>query len=157
MEVRLRPRWICACGLLAAVIVAAALLSGAARSDRASAAAAADAPGFAVASCTRFGGAGTAASDLRALAWALRVPTGQLVWELSRGRTLAGIVEARGLSAPGVVDAIVRRQRAELDRRVAGGGMHPKQEAATLADLRARLERAIAGDVPAGPGCPVRP
>ena len=157
MDVRLPSRWIGASLLLAALVVAAALLTGAARSGTASAADALHAPGFAVAACTRFGGAATADADLRALAWALRLPTDQLVWELSRGRTLAGIIEARGLSAPGVVAAIVRRERAELDGRVADGQLTQEQEAAMVVSLRARLGQAIAGDVPAGPGCPVRP
>lgn len=163
VALRLRPRWLFASALIAAVIVAAALLSGFGRSDLASAASDGASGGY-TGPLLCGGPADIAANDLGGLAWTLRLTPDQLRWELSHGQTLAGIIAARGLTAPRVVDSLAVQSRRQLDRQVARQ-LSRSQEDAALTRLRARLEQEIAANslatpqagTPFQPECPSRP
>ena len=75
----------------------------------------------------------------------------QLKNQLSSGRSLAQIAQARGKSVSGLETALVAAAKARLDQAVAANRISASQEHQLLSGLRERIGRMINGTPPPGP------
>ncbi len=89
-------------------------------------------------------------ANLDAAASYLGLSESELRSQLESGKTLAQVARDRGKSVDGLVDALVKSAKEQLDAAVAAGKLEKSDEVSILKDLESRLEELVNGTIPGG-------
>jgi hypothetical protein len=96
-------------------------------------------------------GHGPRGDDFTAAATYLGIPESALTTQLQAGKTLAQVADATsGMSAAGLVDALVAHETTELNGALSAGTITPAQHDQLVAGLKARFTALVNGTRPSG-------
>ncbi|MBD2868268.1 hypothetical protein [Paenibacillus arenilitoris] len=95
------------------------------------------------------GGKGGFGGSLDAVAGALGLTADELRTELTEGKTIAAVAEAKGVAVQTVIDAIVSERKAKLDEELAAGTITQEQYDEKLAAVSEHAAGRVNGTLPA--------